>query len=91
MPQVRQSVPGPTMDFSNAFTLCTRMLALASAPFAPHGQERWKGLRPVVFNPCTLVRTWGTRPVPKVLPLQFESCQTSRPLWLAPLVKSDSR
>ena len=21
------------------------------------------GLRPVVFNPCTLVRTWGTRPV----------------------------
>src|SRR5271170_3566308 len=25
-------------------------------------QERWKGLRPVFFVPCTLWRTWGTRP-----------------------------
>jgi hypothetical protein len=23
-------------------------------------EERWMGLRPVFFGPCTLVRTWGT-------------------------------
>jgi hypothetical protein len=26
-------------------------------------QKLWKGLRPIVFFPGTLVRTWGTRPV----------------------------
>jgi hypothetical protein len=25
-------------------------------------QKRWEGLRPVYFGPCTLGRTWGTRP-----------------------------
>ncbi len=24
--------------------------------------RRWMGLRPVFFGPCTLRRTWGTRP-----------------------------
>jgi hypothetical protein len=24
--------------------------------------ESWKGLRPVIFIPCTPARTWGTRP-----------------------------
>jgi hypothetical protein len=27
-------------------------------------QKLWKGLRPIVFFPGTLVRTWGTRPGP---------------------------
>jgi hypothetical protein len=27
-------------------------------------QKLWKGLRPIVFFPGTLVRTWGTRPFP---------------------------
>ena len=27
------------------------------------GEELWLGLRPFVFGPCTLGRTWGTHPV----------------------------
>jgi len=30
--------------------------------FLPAEPKRSKGLRPVFFGPCTLGRTWGTRP-----------------------------
>jgi hypothetical protein len=40
----------------------TRISALNSSLFA-RKQERSNGLRPVFFGPCTLGRTWGTRPV----------------------------
>ncbi len=52
MPHVRTSVRGPKMTFFECFFLAldTRRLA---------------GLRPVFFGPRTLVRTWGTRPVPR--------------------------
>ena len=77
--------------FFQCFCSMHQDASLSKRPFRPTWQRALKGLRPVVFNPCTLVRTWGTRPVPNGSPLQFESCQTSRPLWLAPLVKSDYR
>jgi hypothetical protein len=36
---------------------------LDKRPFA-HIAKAFEGLRPVFFGPCTLVRTWGTRPEP---------------------------
>jgi hypothetical protein len=47
--------------FSNAFPVmrdgsCSHQRCL------PTEQKRWNGLRPVFFGPCTLRRTWGTRP-----------------------------
>ena len=56
--------------------------SLSNRPFHPTWQRALKGLRPVVFDPCTLVRTWGTRPVPNGLPLQFESGQSVESLGL---------
>ena len=49
MPQVRTSVPGPKMFFSNAFTRSV--------------QRALVGASPRLFVPGTLVRTWGTRPI----------------------------
>jgi hypothetical protein len=37
-------------------------LSLLAAVFSPHSKSVGKGLRPVFFGPCTLGRTWGTRP-----------------------------
>jgi hypothetical protein len=45
------------MIFSNAFTPCVTRIH-PSAPFSTW-HEHWKGLRPVFFGPCTLVRTVG--------------------------------
>jgi hypothetical protein len=35
---------------------------LLAAVRLPIQQERRKGLRPIFLGPCTLRRTWGTRP-----------------------------
>jgi hypothetical protein len=43
-------------------SLHERRLLLILTPFA-RGLEAFEGLRPVFFGPCTLRRTWGTRPV----------------------------
>ena len=60
VPHVRTGVRGPKMEFFERF------------PYRPHlhlvlrkeKSSGW-GYRPVLFGPCTLVRTWGTRPVPE--------------------------
>jgi hypothetical protein len=61
VPHVRPSVHGPKTDFSNAFTQCTRILALGRGLF-PCVTKALEGAAPVFFGPCTLRRTWGTRP-----------------------------
>jgi hypothetical protein len=43
-------------------SLQVRGSLLLAAVFVLASQDRWKGLRPVFFGPCTLGRTWGTRP-----------------------------
>jgi hypothetical protein len=53
------------------------------------------GLRPVVFGPCTLWRTWGTRPVSFELVkganvtqsycLSFQQWRKSVRVWLTPI------
>jgi hypothetical protein len=43
-------------------SLQVRGSLLLAAVFLLAMQDRWKGLRPVFFGPCTLGRTWGTRP-----------------------------
>ena len=53
---------GPKTDSSNALIPWARTLALGRSVFAAL-QKRSKELRPVFFSPCTLGRTWGTRPV----------------------------
>jgi hypothetical protein len=40
---------------------------------SPLGEELWLGLRPFVFGPCTLWRTWGTRPISDCSDETFES------------------
>jgi hypothetical protein len=45
---------------SNAFTSC--MTALARSNSLVRRAEAFEGPRPVFFGPCTLLRTWGTRP-----------------------------
>src|SRR5580700_7411214 len=61
VPHVLPSVHGPKTDFSNAFTHCTRTLALGRSLFA-RVTEALEGAAPVFIGPCTLRRTWGTRP-----------------------------
>jgi hypothetical protein len=56
VPQVRQSVPGPKMVFSNAFT--------QRQPNPDPDTEALVGASPVFIGPGTLWRTWGTRPLP---------------------------
>jgi hypothetical protein len=74
VPHVRPGVHGPKTDFSNAFTPCATTLALRRSLLARLA-ERWKGLRPVFFGPCTLGRTWGTRPGKRALLLaQGRAC-----------------
>jgi hypothetical protein len=53
-------------DSSNAFTACARIHDLDCSHFGD-SEKRWKGLRPIFFGPCTLRRTWGTRPEPKTV------------------------
>ena len=45
-----QTYLGRTMDFSNAFALCTRMLTLASA-LLPHMAKSVEGAAPGRFQP----------------------------------------
>jgi hypothetical protein len=52
---------GPNMDSSNAFTPGARILALGRSLFARMAKT-FEGAAPRLFGPCTLRRTWGTRP-----------------------------
>jgi hypothetical protein len=57
VPHVRPSVHGPKTDSSNAFT------PWADSCSWPHFRCIATALKgPTFFSPCTLGRTWGTRP-----------------------------
>jgi hypothetical protein len=61
VPHVRPSVHGPKMDSSNAFATRETILAFGHS-LSDRVTVAEEGAAPVLFGPCTLGRTWGTRP-----------------------------
>jgi hypothetical protein len=70
VPHVRASVHGPKTDFFKCFYSIGRSLHL--------GNSKVGGAAPVLFSPCTLARTWGTRPGLLTFPAKLNRAKQPR-------------